>query len=150
MPSSWTQNYYHAVFSTRLRRALIKPECEPRIHAFVGGILRDLDCTAIAVNGMPDHIHFLARYPSKLSHADMLRHVKSRSSGWIRDTFPLLSDFAWQEGYGGFTVSKSAADDVADYIRRQKAHHAKISFEVEFLELLRRHGIEFEHGEVFH
>ena len=148
MPSSWTQNFYHAVFSTKGRRAMIKPDVEDRIHAFIGGILRDLGCTAIAVNGMPDHVHFLARYPADLSHSDMLRHVKSRSSGWIRDTFPMLADFTWQEGYGGFTVSKSAVDHVADYIRRQKEHHEKMTSAEEFLELLRRHGIEFEKSEV--
>jgi REP element-mobilizing transposase RayT len=149
MPSSWTQNFYHAVFSTRQRRAMIKPDIEDRLHAFIGGILRDLECTAIAVGGIPDHVHLLACYPAKLAHADMLRHVKSRSSAWIRETFPPLCDFAWQEGYGGFTVSKSAVDAVAEYIRRQKEHHARLSFEQEFLELLRRHGLEFDEAEVF-
>jgi putative transposase len=149
MPSSWTQNFYHAVFSTRQRRAMIKPGSEPRVHAFIGGILRDLGCTVIAINGMPDHVHLLARYPARLAHADMLRHVKSRSSAWIRETLPLMKDFAWQEGYGGFTVSKSAVDTVAEYIRRQKEHHGRLSFEQEFLELLRRHGVEFSESEVF-
>lgn len=149
MPSSWTQNFYHAVFSTRQRRALIRPADEAGIHAFIGGILRDLGCTAIAVNGMPDHVHLLARYPSTLTHADMLRHVKSRSSAWIRATFPHADRFAWQEGYGGFTVSKSAVEGVADYIRRQKEHHSRRSFEQEFLELLRRHGLAFDEAVVF-
>jgi len=149
MPASWTQNFYHAVFSTSGRRLLIKPDVEARVHAFIGGVLRDLECTAIAVNGTPDHVHFLARYPAKLSHSDMLRHVKTRSSGWIHNTFAALTAFAWQDGYGGFTVSRSAVDAVAEYIRTQKEHHAGMGFEEEFLELLRRHRIEFDEHDVF-
>lgn len=72
----------------------------------------------------------------------MARHLKSRSSKWIHETFPSLSDFAWQEGYGGFTVSRSAVDRVATYVRNQKHHHATMRYEDEIMELLRRHGIE--------
>ncbi len=149
MPSSWTQNFYHAVFGTKGRQAMIKPDAETRLHAIIGGILRELGATPIAVNGMAEHVHFLARYPAHLSHSDMLRQVKSRSSAWMHRTFPLQSGFGWQDGYGGFTVSKSAADSVAEYIHRQKEHHAGMSFEQEYLELLRRHGIDCDPAEVF-
>ncbi len=149
MPSAWTQNYYHAVFSTKNREPHINFDLEERLHPFVGGILRDLGATAVAINGMPDHLHFLARYPSKLSHSDMLRHVKARSSLWIHETFPGLQRFGWQEGYGGFTVSRSAVDAVEKYIRNQKEHHKAQSFREEFLGLLREHGIEFDEDEVF-
>jgi len=149
MPSSWTQNFYHAVFSTKDRRAFIKPDYEERLHSYTGGVLRDLGCTPVAINGMPNHLHILVRYPATLTHADMLRHVKSRSSVWMHESFLELRRFSWQEGYGGFTVSKSALDQVAEYIRRQKEHHRGLSFEEEFLGLLRRHGVEFEEGEVF-
>ena len=144
MPSSWTQNLYHAVFSTKHRVAIITPELEERLYPFVGGILKELRCTPIAINGTPDHLHFLARYPSDLSHADMLRHVKKRSSEWIHKTFPDLRAFDWQDGYGGFTVSKSALDDVAVYIRGQKEHHQRFDSLSEFKELLRRHEVEWD------
>jgi REP element-mobilizing transposase RayT len=137
------------VFSTRRRLELISPEMEARLYPFIGGILRDLGCTLLAGNGMPDHVHLLARYPSNLAHSDMLRHVKSRSSKWVHETFPSLSGFAWQEGYGGFTVSRSATPAVEAYIARQKEHHRCRGFREEFLELLRLHGVEFEEGEVF-
>ena len=144
MPSSWTQNIYHAVFSTKHRAPTITLEIEERLHPFIGGILKDLRCIPIAINGTADHLHVLTIYPSDLSHADMLRHVKKRSSEWIHNTFQGMSEFAWQEGYGGFTVSKSLIDDVAEYIRRQKEHHQKYDSLTEFKELLRRHGIEFD------
>jgi REP element-mobilizing transposase RayT len=144
MPSSWTQNIYHAVFSTKHRLPLITSEIEERLYAFIGGILKDLRCIPVAINGTADHLHLLAIYPSELSHADMLRHVKKRSSEWIHDTFGKLREFAWQEGYGGFTVSKSAMDHVAQYIRQQKERHQKFDSLTEFKELLRLHGVEFD------
>jgi hypothetical protein len=79
----------------------------------------------------------------------MLQQIKARSSKWIHETFPQLADFAWQEGYGGFTVSKSAAPSVEAYIARQKEHHQRQDFQSEFLKLLRRHGIDFDEAEVF-
>ncbi|HEX2839536.1 MAG TPA: IS200/IS605 family transposase [Phycisphaerales bacterium] len=144
MPSSWTQNIYHAVFSTKHRLPIVTPELETRLHPFVGGILKDLRCIPIAINGTADHLHFLAIYPSDLSNADMLRHVKKRSSEWVHKSFDDQHGFAWQEGYGGFTVSKSAMDDVAAYIHRQKEHHQEFDSLMEFKELLRKHGVEYD------
>jgi REP element-mobilizing transposase RayT len=94
MPSAYTQNYYHAVFSTKLRASLITPDLEDRLYPFIGGIMRDLRCTLLAINGMPDHIHLLVRYRSDLSHSDMLQQIKGRSSKWINDTFPERGHFA--------------------------------------------------------
>ena len=149
MPSAFTQNFYHAVFSTKHRAPLINPELEERLYPFIGGILRDLRCSLLAINGMPDHVHLLIRYRSDLSHSEMLQQIKGRSSKWINETFPQNGHFAWQEGYGGFTVSKSVVPTVEAYIARQKEHHKRQDFKTEFLELLRRHGIEFDEKEVF-
>ncbi|HEX2838765.1 MAG TPA: IS200/IS605 family transposase [Phycisphaerales bacterium] len=149
MPRAFTQNFYHMVFSTKRRMEFITPEIEVRLYAFMGGILRDLKCASLAINGMPDHVHLLARYPSDLSHADMLRHVKSRSSKWVHETFQGSQAFAWQDGYGGFTVSKSKVGEVEAYIARQKEHHKEQDFRSEFLGLLRLHEVEFDEAEVF-
>ena len=115
----------------------------------MGGILRDLRCSLLAINGIADHVHLLVRYRSDLSHSEMLQQVKGRSSKWINETFPQFGHFSWQEGYGGFTVSKSLVPTVAAYIARQKEHHREQDFKSEFLELLRRHEIEFDENEVF-
>jgi REP element-mobilizing transposase RayT len=149
MPSAYTQNSYHAVFSTKHRAGFITPELESRLYPFIGGILRDLRCTLVAINGMPDHVHLLIRYRADLSHSEMLQQIKARSSKWVHEAFPRLVDFPWQEGYGGFTVSKSATPNVKAYIARQKEHHKRQDYQGEFLELLRRHGIEFDEVEVF-
>jgi putative transposase len=148
MPS-YTQNFYHMVFSTRHRVELITPDLETRLHPFLGGILRDLGCTPIAINGMPEHVHLLARYPAHLSHSDMLRDMKSRSSKWIHQTFPELAAFAWQENYGGFTVSTSMVPRVKNYILGQKEHHKTQDYRTEFLALLRKNRVEFDETEVF-
>jgi REP element-mobilizing transposase RayT len=103
----------------------------------------------LAVNGMSDHVHLLIQYRADLSHSDMLRHIKARSSKWIHETFADLGDFAWQEGYGGFTVSRSKVPKVDEYIRTQKEHHKRRSYTAEFLALLRKHDIEFDEAEVF-
>jgi REP element-mobilizing transposase RayT len=149
MPTAYTQNFYHTVFSTKQRTMLITPDVEERLYAFLGGILRDLRCTLVAVNGMPDHVHLLIRYRADLSHSELLQQIKGRSSKWANETWPQGGHFAWQEGYGGFTVSKSNVAEVAAYIARQKEHHQRMDFKSEFLELLRRHGIEFSASDVF-
>lgn len=148
MPSAWTQNFYHVLFSTKHRANLINPEIESRLCSFMGGIVRDLRCKLVAINGMPDHVHLLIQYRADLSHSDLIQQLKGRSSKWMNETFPQLK-FAWQEGYGGFTVSKSAVARVTEYIAKQKEHHGKHDFKNEFLEILRKHGIEFAEPDVF-
>ena len=101
-----------------------------------------------AVGGIPDHVHLLIRYRADLS-SDMIRHVKSRSSKWINESNPAFAPFSWQEGYGGFTVSKSNVPAVEAYIRDQKSHHRERDFQTEFLDLLRLHGLGFDEREVF-
>ncbi|TVQ32566.1 MAG: IS200/IS605 family transposase [Phycisphaeraceae bacterium] len=108
MPSAYTQNFYHAVFSAKHRANIITPEIETRLYPFIRGVLDDLRCTLLAINGMPDHVHLLIRYRADLSHSEVLRHVKGRSSKWMNETLLLPDRFSWQQGYGGFTVSKSA------------------------------------------
>jgi len=149
MPSAWTQNFYHTVFSTKQRAGSITSELESRLYPFLGGIVRDLHCTLLAINGMSDHVHLLIRYRADLSHSEMLQQIKGRSSKWIHETYPALGHFAWQEGYGGFTVSRSAVSAVEAYIAGQKEHHKRQDFMTEFLELLRLHGVEFDQDDVF-
>jgi REP element-mobilizing transposase RayT len=148
MPSTYTQNYYHAVFSTKHRAPLITPELESRLYPYIGGILRELRCTLLAINGIADHVHVLVRYRADLSHSEMIKSIKGRSSRWVDEVLPKCGPFAWQEGYGGFTVSKSAVPEVERYIARQKERHKRQDFKHELLELLRLHGIEFNEAAV--
>ena len=149
MGHTYTQLYYHYVFSTNRRRTLLHPPQRPRIHAYMGGMVRNLPGMPIAIGGTNDHVHILCSMHQDMSVSAAMRQVKSETSGWIHREFPTLDDFAWQEGYGAFTVSRSNIDQVAAYIREQEAHHKKMTFEEEFIQLLDRHGVEYDLKYVF-
>ena len=148
MPTAWTQLYVHLIFSTKMRQPFITPELEADLYPFLGGIVRDLKCSVIEVNGVADHIHLLIRMRPDVSVSDVVRHIKGRSSKWFNEQSPTPILF-WQEGYGAFSVSKSLLDEVAGYIRKQKEHHANLTFEEEFEMFLRKHGIPFTPAEVW-
>ncbi len=148
MPSSYTQSYFHLVFGTLRREPLITDQLHDRLYTFLAGIVRDLgeghSGHLIAGNGLADHAHLLARCPPDVSLAVLAREVKSRSSKWIHETFPELNHFAWQRGYGGFTVSRSEVNTVERYIRNQAEHHRTMTFQDEFRLMLEKHGVDFD------
>lgn len=141
MPHSYTSITFHIVFSTLNRVPQIDAALEERLYPYLGGILRELGGKLLSVNGVDDHVHLLASLSATKSVSEMVGKVKGSSSKWIHDTFPDRADFAWQRGYGAFSVSQSQIARVTAYIERQKLHHATVSFRDELLELLRRHGI---------
>ncbi len=149
MPGTFTQNFYHAVFSTKQRQYLITPDVESRLYPFIGGIVRDMRCELLAINGMPDHVHVLMAFRPDVSISDLIRHIKSRSSKWVNETFSASGHFSWQAGYGGFTVSSSMLPKVRRYIEKQKEHHKVHDLKSEFLTLLERHKITYVEGDVF-
>jgi REP element-mobilizing transposase RayT len=100
--------------------------------------------TAIQIGGVEDHIHALVNASATLSPSQIAQFLKGDSSKWIHEEFPTLRNFAWQDGYGGFTVSKSNLPDVVRYIQNQREHHRKKDFQEEYLEFLKRHGIEYD------
>lgn len=149
MPGTYSQILFHVVFSTKGRAAFIKPELQPRLYDYIGGIIRAEKGTLYAVGGMPDHVHLLVRWRTDGTIADLMRTVKSRSSLWVHQTFPALSAFAWQEGYAAFSVSKSGEADVKAYIENQVEHHQERDFQAELLALLHAHGVSFDPRYVF-
>ena len=144
MANTYTSLHYHVVFSTKNRVAHIKPEIEQRVRAYIGGIARKHKMTALQVGGVDDHIHALVMAPPTLSPSQIAQYLKGDASKWIHESFPELRNFAWQEGYGAFTVSKSNLESVVSYIQKQREHHQKQTFQEEYLELLRKHGIEYD------
>lgn len=149
MSGTYSQLLLHVVFSTKGREPMITQEIQRRLYDYVGGIVRAEKGTLYAIGGMPDHVHLLLRWRTDASVADLMRTVKSRSSLWIHQTFGHLRNFAWQEGYAVFSVSKSAEADVKSYIETQVDHHKARDFKEELLKLLIAHGIEFEKRYVF-
>jgi len=149
MSHSYVSNFVHYIFSTKERRPEIDPELESRLWPYIGGIARKNDMKALAVGGISDHLHALVSLPATLSVAKAIQLIKGGSSKWIHDEFPEHRTFAWQEGYGAFSVSASQIEAVKSYIHNQKEHHRRKTFQEEFLEFLDKHGVDYEPRYVF-
>jgi putative transposase len=141
MPHTTTNLLVHFIFSTKQRCALIKPEIENDLHVYLGGIVRQIGGAAVSVNGTRDHVHLLIRMPAHHSVAEVARLIKTNSSKWIHGRWPEHQLFAWQTGYGAFTVSESGLGAVRDYISNQQEHHKTRSFQEEFLTFLKKNNI---------
>jgi hypothetical protein len=115
-----------------------------RLYAFLGGGVRDERGIALAINGMPDHIHILAKLHQDKGISEVVRGLKSVSSAWIKKTFPAMDGFSWQGGYSAFTVGESRVEDVRRYIENQETHHRKRTFEEELTALLEAHRVEYD------
>ena len=144
MADTFTNLLVHVIFSTKHRAPLIAPDLRERLFEYIGGIIRKEKGILLEIGGMPDHVHLLARFKADRSVATMTRSIKSSSTKWVHDAFPERNEFAWQVGYGAFSVSESQVPVVRRYIRSQEAHHARLSFKDELIGLLRRHRIEFD------
>lgn len=143
MSSTHLSLHYHFVFGTKNHEPLIASVWRDRLHAYLGGVIRTLDGVPEAVGGVADHVHLLIGLRATHTLADVLREIKSVSSAWVHEEVGVGS-FAWQEGYGAFTVSASQLENVRDYIHRQEEHHRTRTFREEYLTLLQRHGVEFD------
>jgi REP element-mobilizing transposase RayT len=130
--------HVHLVFGTKHRKPMITPDLQPRLHAYLGGIARELNGKAIIVNGTADHVHMLVTIPAKLSVSDAARVLKTNSSKWAGP------DFGWQAGYAAFSFSTSNMPCVVAYIRDQDEHHRTRSFEDELVALLKKHGVAYD------
>lgn len=144
MPGTYTQLMTHVVFATKRRRPWITHEVAERLYPYFGGIIRNERCTLFDVGGVEDHVHIYLRVRPDLAVSDLMRVVKARSSRWIHEQFDTLAEFAWQEGFSAFAVSKSQEESVKRYIAGQREHHRHEDFKAELLKLLHAHGIEFD------
>ena len=134
----------HIIFSTKSRIPAITADIRIELHPYFGGIANNVDCVALAVGGVDDHVHCLISIPSKMAVAELVRLLKSNSSKWIRQRFPKRDWPGWQTGYGAFSVSKSNLADVVEYINQQEAHHKVMSFQEEFTKFLERHDVPYD------
>ena len=123
---------------------MIVPEMRVRLTEYIGGIMRAERCVLMAAHAMEDHVHLLAQVHPSVAVADLMRDVKSRSSSFIKEAFHGREWWGWQEGYGGFSVSRSGIDAVKEYIAKQEEHHRRMSFQEEFVALLEKHEIEYD------
>jgi putative transposase len=139
MSHTYVSGLFHCVFSTKARRGLIPPARQPDLWSYLGGIARKNGFKALAVGGIDNHVHILLSLPATIPLSKAIQLLKGGSSKWMNDSG--ANGFAWQEGYGGFSVGISQQADTVAYIRSQSEHHRKRRFEEEFEAFLRKHGI---------
>ena len=139
----------HVVFSTKDRMPMICDEFRGRLHEYLSGIAREEFGRALKIGGMPDHLHALIVLKTDVSMAEAVRKWKSLSSGWVHETFPGNDAFAWQAGYGAFSVSESSRDEVIAYIEKQAEHHKTMTFQEEFVAFLKRHNVPYDPAHIW-
>ena len=144
MSHSYACLLLHAVFSTKDRVPLLVADCRERLYPYLGGIARELGAKALGIGGTADHVHLLLSFPPTLGVADALRTLKANSSRWVHETWPERRSFAWQTGYGAFSVSESSRAAVTRYIHQQEHHHRRLTFQEEFIALLKKHHIPYD------
>jgi putative transposase len=144
MSQSFAKVYVHLIFSTKNRERCIPSDVGVELHGYMGGILNGLGCAPIEINTEPDHAHLLFQMTRTETLNNVIGQLKKSSNDWLRNRNQQFSNFQWQGGYGAFSVSQSAVEEVRQYIRNQRQHHKKISFQDEFRAFLKRYEIEFD------
>jgi putative transposase len=142
MPHTYTNFIYHVVFGAKERFPLITNELKPRLYDYLGGTIRGLDGILLEIGGTNDHVHLLIKLKPTIKFSDFMRGLKTNSSAWANKI--TNGRFEWQDGYGAFTVAEPQVENVRRYIQNQEAHNARINFEDEFKDLLKKSGIEFD------
>ena len=144
MGHTFSRILLHVIFSTKGRRNSLYREMRGDLLAYVRGIVRNEGAQTLAANAVEDHVHLLLAVKPVQAASDLVRKIKTNTSRWIHATYPDLRDFAWQSGFGVFSVSESAVRDVAAYIRDQERHHRRMPFAEELRLFLEKHGIEYD------
>ncbi len=146
MSQSLVSNRVHVIFGTKERQVWIAPDYQPRLWMYIIGIGKNKGIPMLAVGGMEDHVHVFIALPASMPLAKAVQMIKANSSRFMRQHVP---EFEWQKGYGGFSVGASAMDATVEYIRNQKPHHQKRDYKAEFLQFLKRYGVEYDPKYVF-
>ncbi len=149
MPNTYTQLHIQFVFAVKYRASLIQKEWKNELHKYITGIFQANDHKMLQINSMPDHIHiFIGMRPTQ-SISSLIQNVKTESSKWIKEKKFCSSTFAWQEGYGAFSYSKSHVQNVIRYIQNQEMHHRKETFLDEYRHFLRSFEVDYEERYIF-
>ena len=148
-PGNYTQMYVHLIFAVKYREALLYPEIRNRIFEYMGGIISSQKHKSIIINGVSDHVHILMGLNPSVSVSDTVHDIKRGSSIFINEMHLCNRRFAWQEGYGGFTYSRSAIDNVYNYIKNQEKHHEKATFKNEYIQTLKRFDVDYNERYMF-
>ncbi len=143
MANTYTQIHVHFIFAVKFRQGLIQKEWKDRLYQYIIAIVKNNGHKMLIINGMPDHVHLLIGLRPEQSISDLMKDVKSNSSKWINEQNFIKGKFAWQEGYGAFTYSKSQLPRLISYIENQEEYHTKKTFQEEYLKILEEQKVEY-------
>jgi REP element-mobilizing transposase RayT len=149
MPATFSKLLYHLIFSTKKREPLIIPAWQDELYSYIEGIVRGQNANLFEIGGAPDHVHLVVQLRPDRSVSEIVRLIKANSSKWLNERPKAQGRFAWQRGYGAFTVSVSQLKGVRKYVRDQEEHHRHKGFQEEFREFLHRHEIEYDERDLW-
>ena len=144
MPQSLSYLLTHIVFSTKDRAPVLDVAVRPALHAYLATVARNVDCECFRVGGVADHVHLAVRLSRTITMAQLIEELKTSSSKWLKTQSPALAAFAWQRGYGAFSVGPSDLNALLHYIDPQEEHHKTRSFQDEYRAFLKKYGIEYD------
>ncbi len=144
MANSYTSLFIHIIFSTTNRERVLTSAVRDRLWAYMGGIARENKMKALSVGGTADHAHLLILIPPVIPVAKAVQLIKGGSSKWLHESHVSLRSFAWQEGYGAFSIGASQTDAVSEYIARQEEHHRIRTFQEEYLAFLKEYNVDYD------
>jgi REP element-mobilizing transposase RayT len=144
MPQSLANVIIHLVFSTKDRRAFFDPDIRAELHAYLAAVARNAGCDGSRVGGTADHVHVAVRFSRTSTIAELVENLKTSSSRWLKTRSPVFADFAWQRGYGAFSVGPADFDALIAYIDGQEEHHRKQAFCDEYRAFLKKYGVSFD------
>ena len=149
MPQSLSVNIIHITFSTKDRQPSLDKETRDRLYPYMAQLIRDRGSECYRIGGVEDHVHIALRLSKTISLSKMISETKTGTSRWLKELSPHLEEFAWQEGYGAFSVSPQNLDSLIGYIDKQEEHHKKASFKEEFRKLLIQYEVDYDESYVW-
>lgn len=149
MSGTFSQIYIQVVFAVQNRNALIDTSWEEKLYRYITGIVQNKEQKMIAINGMPNHIHFFIGMKPSCCLSDLVREIKKSSNDFIKDNQLTKFKFNWQQGYGAFSYSHSQIDAVAKYVMNQKRHHKKQTFREEYIDFLKKFNVQYDEKYLF-
>ena len=144
MPQSLSSILIHLIFSTKHREPFIAPAIETELHPYIATIFRELKSPSLTIDGTSDHVHILFSLGRTITIAALVEEVKTESSKWIKTKGPEFRNFHWQKGYGAFSIGQSNVAALKRYIRGQKQHHRRVTFQDEYRKFLEVYGMDYE------
>jgi|SRR5690606_24352580 len=149
MANTYTQIHIQVVFAVQNRHGLIQSQWKDELYKYITSIIQNHQHKVLQINGMPDHIHILIGMRPSQSLADLMKQLKQDSSKWINNKRVINGKFSWQAGYGAFSYSKIELPRVIKYIQNQESHHKMMTFQEEYMKLLKMHQVEYEEQYIF-